>query len=298
MSAPAVLRLLLPWEFSPTVLAASALAVAVYLRGLHVRRASGADGVLRPIAFLSGVASMYAVMQTHLDYLAQHMFWIHRVQHLVLHHLGPFLIALSAPAATLGAGLPPSVASALAPLFANRWVRGLYRNVQRPAVAAALFVGLVYFWLIPAVHFYAMLSLPVYEAMNWSMAIDGLLFWWLIFSPRGAGGGAASVATRMAMLVAVAIPQAILGAYITFRQAPLYDVYDLCGRAWSISPRLDQQLGGLNTWIPPGMMSALGLVVLAARWMRSDGETRRAAPAANAGRPLPERPQPATGRAT
>ena len=273
MSALAVLRLLLPWEFSPVALAACALPVAAYLRGL--RRCGASDRPerrLRALAFLAGVGSIYAVLQTHLDFLAQHMFWIHRVQHLVLHHLGPFLIALSAPAATLAAGTPPALRRAVRPLVANRFVRGLYRALQQTVVACVLFVGLIVFWLTPAVHFYAMLIRPIYLTMNWSMLIDGLLFWWLVIGPERAD--APRLATRMAMLVAVAIPQAILGAYLTFRAVPLYDVYGLCGRAFAISPILDQQLGGLNTWIPPGMMSALGLIVLASRWMRADGDAR------------------------
>lgn len=271
MSLLADARYLLPWEFSPTVLVSSCAAVGVYLRGLHARRRRGESvGVLRPLAYLVGVASIYGVMQTYYDYLAQHMFWIHRVQHLVLHHVGPFLIALSAPAETLALGMPRPLARVLRPLFDNRVVRGLYRTLQQPLLASLLFVGLIFFWLTPAIHFYAMLSLPIYKTMNWSMLIDGLLFWWLILGPeRSSGYATPNYATRMAMLVGVAIPQAVLGAYITFRQAPLYDVYNLCGRAWAISPALDQQLGGLNTWIPPGMMSALGLVIIAGRWMRA-----------------------------
>jgi putative membrane protein len=269
----AVLRFLLPWELSPVALAACALPAAAYVRGLRARRAQGRpEGALRALAFLAGVGSIYAVLQTHLDFLAQHMFWIHRVQHLVLHHLGPFLIALSAPTATLAAGTPRALARRLAAVVANRAVRGLYRTLQQPVIACTLFVGLIFFWLTPAVHFYAMLIKPIYLTMNWSMLLDGLLFWWLILGPERAG--APRLATRMAMLVAVAIPQAILGAYLTFRAAPLYDVYGLCGRAFAISPQLDQQLGGLNTWIPPGMMSALGLVVLASRWMRADERGR------------------------
>ncbi len=269
MSVLAALRFLLPWEFSPVALAACALPAAAYLAGLRARRASGRpEGGLRTLAFLVGVGSIYAVMQTHVDFLAQHMFWIHRVQHLVLHHLGPFLIALSAPTETLVAGTPRALARRLAPVVSNRALRALYRTLQQPVIACTLFVGLIFFWLTPAVHFYAMLIKPIYLTMNWSMLIDGLLFWWLILGPERAG--APRLATRMAMLVAIAIPQAILGAYLTFRAAPLYDVYGLCGRAFAISPQLDQQLGGLNTWIPPGMMSALGLVVLASRWMRAD----------------------------
>ena len=269
MSVLAALRFLLPWEFSPSVLAACALPVIAYWRGRRARRASAtAEGALRAVAFYGGVGAIYAVMQTHVDFLAQHMFWIHRVQHLVLHHLGPFLIALSAPTATLAAGTPPALARAFTAIAANRAIQGLYRTLQQPVIACTLFVGLIFFWLTPAVHFYAMLIKPIYLTMNWSMLIDGLLFWWLILGPERPG--TPRLATRMAMLVAIAIPQAILGAYLTFRAAPLYDVYGLCGRAFAISPQLDQQLGGLNTWIPPGMMSALGLVVLASRWMRAD----------------------------
>ena len=276
MNIAADLADLLPWEFSPTVLLVTACALGAYGRGIHRNRARAAGrDAGRAIAFVTGVGGMYAVMQTHFDYLAQHMFWIHRVQHLVLHHLGPFLIALSAPAETLAAGIPASLARIFRPLVTHRWSRAAYRSVQQPIVAATLFVGLIFFWLTPAVHFYAMISSPIYKAMNWSMAIDGLLFWWLILGPETGGASQRpGYALRMGMLVAVAIPQALLGAYLTFRQAPLYDVYSLCGRAWSLSPALDQQLGGLNTWIPPGMMSALGLVVLASRWMRADTAPR------------------------
>jgi putative membrane protein len=49
----------------------------------------------------------------------------------------------------------------------------LYRFVQGPVVAPLLFVGLIYFWLSPSIHFAAMLSLDRYQAMNWSMVIDG-----------------------------------------------------------------------------------------------------------------------------
>ena len=275
MTIAADIRDLLPWELSPTVLIVTAAALGAFGRGLYRKRARGIRHEAgRTIAFVIGVGGMYAVMQTHFDYLAQHMFWVHRVQHLVLHHLGPFLIALAAPAETLAAGTPAWFARIFRPLVTHRWSRAAYRRVQQPMVAAALFVGLIFFWLTPAVHFYAMISSPVYKAMNWSMAIDGLLFWWLILGPEtGTGPARPGYALRMGMLVAVAIPQALLGAYLTFRQAPLYDVYSLCGRAWSLSPALDQQLGGLNTWIPPGMMSALGLVILASRWMRADAAT-------------------------
>jgi Predicted membrane protein len=145
-------------------------------------------GGWRNAGFLAGLAASYAFLQTRLDYLAQHMFWIHRMQHLVLHHVAPFVIALSAPTATLGRGAPRwLMRGVIAPLLHNRMLRLLYRTIQNPLVASVLFTGLIVFWLTPSIHFKAMLSLARYDAMNWSMLIDGLLFWWLIVGPEHRG---------------------------------------------------------------------------------------------------------------
>ncbi len=270
------LAFLLPWDFFPTVALATLAATAAYLRGWRRCRADGQRiAAWRPAAFLGGVLLLYVCMQTHLDYLAQHLFWVHRAQHAVLHHLAPFLIALSAPDQILLRGTPRwFVRRVLRPVVAHRAARAAYRCVQQPVVAGILFVGLIYFWMTPAIHFDAMLSLPIYEAMNWSMVIDGLLFWSLMVGPERSG--APHYGTRMAVLFAITLPQSVLGAYLTFHQGVLYDVYDVCGRVGDISPLLDQQLGGLNTWIPPGMMSAAGLAVLASRWLRSEPGVRGA----------------------
>ncbi len=267
-----IFKYLLPWEFSPTVLLVSLATFAVYLRGLYKGRVAGMHiEFWRPLVFLTGLLSMYAVLQTYLDYIAAHMFWVHRLQHVVLHHVGPFLIALSAPNEIFVRGIPHGMARLLRPLVTNKVAGGLYRVVQHPVVAPTLFVGLIYFWLTPTIHFYAMLSTPLYKAMNWSMAIDGLLFWWLIVGPERPGSAVRlSYGKRMIVLVAITMPQSVIGAYITFSHSALYDVYAVCGRAWPISPLLDQELGGLNTWLPPGMMSALGFIVVASRWMRAE----------------------------
>ena len=31
----------------------------------------------------------------------------------------------------------------------------------------------------------------------------------------------------------------------------VYDVYEVCGRAWPLDPEVDQLLGGMLTYIPP-----------------------------------------------
>lgn len=268
---------LTPWELVPLVQFVIWGALGLYIAGSW---RGARPGVWRTLAFVTGLAGFYAVTQTGLDYYAQYLFYAHRGQHLVLHHLAPFLVALAAPAPVLAAGLPRSwrarwqawrVHSAVA------WLAVPYRCLQHPVVAGLLFVGLIYLWLIPSVHFDAMLSADLYWLMNTSMAVDGLLFWWLIFA-RGDGRLTPNLSfgKRVALLVAIVPPQILAGATMVFSERNLFDVYSVCGRAFPISPMTDQQLGGLLTWIPPSMMSVIAvLVLLAMRFHELGGEAAR-----------------------
>ena len=258
------LSYLLPWQFSPTVLTVCALALTLYVRGSWVLRRAGTPvGFWRPFVFFLGVMLSYSVMQTYYDFLAQHMFWVHRLQHLVLHHIAPTLIVLSGPVPMLQAGLPRGVRRATRLPWVRRPLELLWRALQHPLIAPVLFVGLIYFWLIPSVHFAAMLDARRYMLMNWSMLIDGILFWWLMLAPIQAQGRAAvGYGLRFVILAAVAFPQIVIGAYIALVPWPLYSIYAVCGRAWAISPMLDQQVGGLLTWIPAAMMSVVGVLVV------------------------------------
>jgi putative membrane protein len=253
-----------PWEFSPAVLVSCAFPAAVYARGLMLtRRVGETAGYWRPVAFFFGVGLIYAALQTRVDYLSQHMFWIHRLQHLILHHVGPILIVLATPLAVMARGLPQPLCAGVRTFWSNGSVRAIYRFVQNPVVAPLLFVGLIYFWLVPAIHFTAMLSADRYRLMNWGMAVDGIFFWWLMLAPRQAQGQASvNYLLRILILWVVMILQIIIGSYISLHDSVLYDVYGLCGRAWAIDPLTDQEIGGLLTWIPPAMMSLIGTLVV------------------------------------
>jgi putative membrane protein len=254
-----------PWEFSPTVLAACALPVTAYTRGLvRIKRAGQATGFWRPLAFFLGVGLIYAALQTYVDYLSQHMFWVHRLQHLILHHIAPLLLALSAPVAIMARGVPHRLHErVLLPFWRHRLVQKLYELIQNPVVAPFLFVGLIYFWLSPSIHFTAMLNEDRYRLMNWSMALDGILFWWLMIAPRREQGHAnIGYPMRILILWWVMILQVLPGAYIALHHSMLYDVYDICGRAWDIDPLTDQEIGGLLTWIPAAMMSVIATLVV------------------------------------
>lgn len=270
-----MLNLLKPWEPQAWLIILFVVFFLTYCRGLVLRkRWRDAPGAA---AFFTGLIAMYVVMQTRFDYYAQYMFFIHRLQHLVLHHLGPFLIALAAPSAVLAAGSPAIVRRVGQRLVNSAPFKFLYRALQQPLIAGLLFVGLIFFWLWPSVHFDAMLSQQRYWLMNLSMAADGLLFWWFMLDPRPPGTThvTRSIGLRILVLWAVMPPQIILGAYIALSSEVIFDVYAVCGRAWPLSPLVDQQIGGLITWIPAAMMSVLATLVLIRFYFRNERAQQR-----------------------
>ena len=264
-----LIEYLAPYDFSPLTVLSFMLVLGFYGVGLLRMPEEDRPGSVRIMVFVLGVLIAYGVMQTRFDYYSQYMFFVHRGQHLVLHHLGPILIALSNPLPVMQfwyRQISPGLKSRLRPLG---WV---YRFLQHPLIASALFVGLIYFWLWPPIHFDAMLSRNLYWVMNWSMLIDGVLFWWLIFDPRPpAITSSLGYGKRILLLALVAIPQMVLGAMIVFSRGMVYDVYEVCGRAWPMAAETDQLVGGMLTWIPPAMMSILGILIILRRAMREDG---------------------------
>ena len=267
---------LAPWDFSPTVVLVCTLTAVLYIRGLAAVRQRGIHpGFWRPFSFLLGLVLIYGMLQTYVDFLSQHMFWVHRLQHLVLHHLAPFLMVIALPGPILREGIPARWRSAESALWHRGGIRQVMKLLQNPLVAGFVFVGLIYFWLIPSIHFTAMLDVRRYRLMNWSMAVDGVFFWWLMLTPRSAQGSAAvPYGPRVVVLVVTGFLQLLLGFYIVVDKTLLYTVYAVCGRAWAIVPLIDQQIGGCITWIPPGMMSLAGILVVIHHALRDDRRSR------------------------
>jgi putative membrane protein len=264
----------IPWEPSAIVVVVFALAVWLYWRG--ARRSPVTAPWYRQLLFWTGLLIVYVGLHTQLDYYAEHQFFIHRIQHMGLHHMGPFLIALGYPGVSMRRGLPVRFRTRrVRP--ALRWtpVRWTLNVLLHPLVAAVIFVGLIYFWLWPAVHFDAMLDWRWYRVMNFSMAADGMLFWWLILDHRPRPPARLSPGVRVCEALAVILPQILIGAYISFSKTDLYPIYSLCGRAFAGVPALmDQHIGGLILWIPSSMMSVLAALVAFGCWIRLDSKGR------------------------
>jgi putative membrane protein len=186
------------------------------------------------------------------------MFFVHRWAHFDLHHAGAFLIALGASGPVLRAGMPPF----LPPILDARSLRRAVDFLQHPATAPFLFVGLLYFWLIPAIHTRVMLDANLYDLMNWSMAINGVMFWSLILDSRPKPPARYSHLLRAAMILIIELPQMALGAILSLSMTDYYPVYEICGRILPMSALSDQHYGGLIIWLPGTLTSFAAMIVV------------------------------------
>ncbi|HEX7342198.1 MAG TPA: cytochrome c oxidase assembly protein [Rhodanobacteraceae bacterium] len=266
-----ILAWFVPWEFSPTTIIVIVMTAMLYLRG-SLRQP---PGFWRQFCFWTGLVLIYLMLQTNFDYYAEREFFMHRVQHLVLHHMGPFLIIMALPGTTLRKGMPWVVRRAWHRFAHSAPVRFVFEVLFNPVVASFLFFGIILFWLYPPIHFIAMLDWRWYRVMNWSVTVDGLLFWWLILDRHAHPPARIAPGWRVFIPLFVAMPQVFAGAYMTFTRRELYPIYDLCGRAFSgISSMQSQHLGGLILWIPSAMMMVLGAMIAFRHWTELSNKGR------------------------
>ena len=259
-----------PWELSPTLIVAFILAAWLFVRGQRVHAVS----LSRKIFFWSGMVMLYLSLHTMLDYYAERMFFMHRIQHLVLHHAGPLVLMAAYPGSVMRAGLPMAWRIRLKNFNASLPGRALIAVLTNPIFVPALFVFLVIIWLVPSVQFYSMLDWRLYRLMNWSVVITGFMYWNLILDRRTCPPAAMSPGGRVISPILTMAPQMVAGAVIAFTERDLYPLFDLCGRAIAMQAQTDQMIGGLTMWIPAAMTEVIGLLVALRTLMRLSAKGR------------------------
>ncbi|MDD5266537.1 MAG: cytochrome c oxidase assembly protein [Methylococcales bacterium] len=267
------LQWLVPWEFSFAVLMVTAVAAMLFIRGSLKCKLL----FRQKLCFWTGLLSLYVVSHTQIDYYSEHEFFVHQLQSLVLHHLGPFLIVLSCPKEALSAGLPVAGRRLIRMVSGWKPLQCLVKVLFHPAAAVTVFVGLIAFWLLPPIHFIAMLDWRIYRLMNWSMVLNGLMFWGIVLDSHSKW----SPGSRIVMMLAVIPPQILIGALIFFTPHELYPIYTLCGRAFTgMSSITDQQIGGLILWMNAAMMSVIGILIVIHKELQSPESILKSALAA------------------
>ena len=260
-----LLKWMVPWEFSWVFLVIFLSICVLYVRGS--RRLSVSFS--RKLVFWTGMAIIYLSLQTYLDYYAEHEFFMHRIQQLLLHHLAPLLIVTSYPASVLRAGLPLAWRLRVLRPLQRSWPWRLISGViLNPVVATLLFVMFVLIWLIPSLQTLAMLDWRIYRFMNWTMLISGFAYWSLVLDHRPHPPGRMTAGLRVLSPAVTMTPQILAGAIVTFSKADLYPIFEICGRAFTFNVLTGQLIGGVITWVPAALIESIGGLMALRQWLR------------------------------
>lgn len=266
-----VIDWLTPWEFSPTLVVVFIASAWLFWRGAKVHHV----GRFRQWLFWAGLIMLYLSLHTRVDYYAERMFFIHRLQHLVLHHLGPLIIMGAYPGQVMRAGLPMSWRYKLRDFRETGIGKVTERLLTHPILIPFLFVFFVLIWLLPIPQFYSMIDWRLYRFMNWSVVISGVLYWNLILDRRPSPPAAMRPVGRVLSPIITMTPQIIVGVWITFSANDLYPIFDLCGRAIpSINALEDQGMGGIIMWVLAGLVETFGVIYALATVMRLSSRNR------------------------
>jgi putative membrane protein len=259
------------WPVSADILIPTVLVGLVYGAGM-VRRSAATLALpwWRPVMFFSGLAAVFLALQSPIDPIADHLFFVHQIQHLLLRMVGPMLLVLAWPEGLLTAGLPPPVRRMLlAPVVSAGATRRVFAALAQPVTVTVLFIGVLCFWEIPRFHDAALLDEPLHYLMHVTMLLAGLLFWWRVFDRRPPPQGA-PYGVRLMMLWVVILSNIILGGYTTLKTTAIYPAYDVLGRWFGYAPRADEALGGIIIWIVSSMIAVMAVLVVIHLWGRHE----------------------------
>jgi putative membrane protein len=257
----------LSWAPTPWVIAVSALVLGVYVwRWSKVRRAAGPRrGAEAPVWRLaSAVAALIvllAALISPLDSLAEQLFFMHMVQHMLLLDIVPIL-AIVALTKVILRPLTRSVAS----------LERRAGPLAHPAFAVIAYILVIWVWHIPAAYDEAAAHEGIHVLEHLSFLAVGSLYWWHLLSPIRARlrlGGLGPITYMASTKLFVGA----LGMGLAFAPVALYPFYVHQPRVWGISAGEDQAIAGLIMAVEQSLVMGIALVVL---FFRALAESERA----------------------
>jgi putative membrane protein len=259
----------LSWTFDPLLLVAlAALGGAYALRWRRVRGGAARPAHDAPVWRLCCLAgcllATLAALASPIDSLADQLFVMHMVQHVLLLDVVPILAIVSLTRVLLR------------PL--TRSVSALERRagvLAAPAFAVVLYVTVIWGWHVPAAYDAALRHPALHVLEHLSFLLAGSLYWWHLLSPirsrmRLAGLG------PVAYMAATKLFVGALGMGLAFAPATLYAYYRHRARVWGISAADDQSLAGIVMAVEQSLVMGVAVVVLfIAALVESEREQRR-----------------------
>ncbi|QDU28230.1 Putative electron transport protein YccM [Anatilimnocola aggregata] len=247
------------WPWDPWLVIVLVITAAIYARGfwlLH-RRDPTRWPLLRLVAFLAGLATLFLALASPIEPFASLLLQVHMLQHLLLMMVVAPLVWLGTPLMPLLRGLPRQLRKSwFAPLLRSRSLQSLLAAMTHPFVALPLFTAMTWLWHLPRVYDAALRAPQLHYWQHVSFLLAGLLFWYPVVRPYPARPRW-SPWLLLPYLLLADIQNTVLSALLTFSDRVLYSYYNEVPRIAGITALEDQSSAGVLMWVP-GSIAFLG----------------------------------------
>ena len=249
----------LHWTFSLPILIPIGAYAWFYLRRFRqVRRTSGprGAGARHLAAFIGSLIVILVALVSPLDRLGEdYLFSAHMLQHLLLGDIAPLLMLLALSRVIMRplTRRLQSVERALGPL-------------AHPACALVLWLGLIYFWHVPALYDAALNHSAVHALQHVSFFSAGVLVWWPLIQPVPMRNRLTGMWT-FGYIGGAKLGLASLGLFLTWTSTVVYPYYQHVPRIWGLSAVTDQNVGGAIMMVEQSVLLVSVLAVLFGRML-------------------------------
>lgn len=272
------------WDGGPVELLLIVVPAALYASGVRAlwRSAGTGRGVtrLQAASFTAGMLALLIALVSPIDAMAEELFSVHMVQHLLLILVVAPLCVLGAPLLPMLWALPSSTRRGVGEWWRRRGtLRGAVHVATAPGLVFVLHTVALWFWHFPGPYQIALRDPAVHALEHLSFLGTALLFWWVVAQP--VGRRRAGYPAAILLIAGTLMQSGALGSVLMFARSPWYPAHAAGARAWGVTLLGDQQLAGLIMWIPAGSIYIAAAALLFMKWMRADerltDSTRRGA---------------------
>ncbi len=279
---PAALATPLDWTGGPALLWVLSAALLYWLGGRGGRRPLRTADRRRTAAFVAGLAAIMLAVNSPIDELADRLFWVHMVQHVLLIAVAPPLLALARPWTRMWRGVPVE--------YRRAATREIVRNPRlAPLRRAAAFAGgalaswLIFnlnflAWHLPVLYDAALRSPPLHALEHLAFFATALLFWTRVV-PSPPWRSPLGEPAKLVYLGSTLVVGWVLAIVLALATSPLYSAYAAeASRPGQISAFTDQQLAAGVMWVPGSISYTIAIVLIAYRGLEPrESPGRRAA---------------------
>jgi cytochrome c oxidase assembly factor CtaG len=264
----------LDWTGGPALLWVIGAALLYRLGGRRRRRPQGEGR--RTAAFVAGLLAIAIALDSPVDSLADELFWVHMVQHVLLIGAAAPLLALARPWNRMWRGFPLGFRRAVAGGIAaprRQWLRRVASLCGGAVVSWLLFNVTFCAWHLPVLYEAALQSEFVHAFEHLTFFMTALLFWTrVVYSPPWR-----STLTEIGKVVYLGSTMVVgwvLAIVLALAGSPIYSFYaDEPSRPGHISALTDQQFAAGVMWVPGSIAYSVAIVVIAYRWLEP-GDSR------------------------